>query len=802
MKAKGDFESVMKKTTVDITPSPKILQVLGEIELKPVQCVAELIDNSIDGFLSMERQGNPITLPVVNVAFGRESIKVKDNGPGMALEDLEMAVKAGWSNQDKFGSLGLYGIGFNIATARLGSITTIWTTRVGETQWYGLTIDLKKLAKSNSYSLNVQTRIKSDTAASGTEIEVSDLKVDWRDQFLNASWLRSNITEKLSRVYGTMLRDDNPQPIKFTLLVNGKKVTAWEHCAWPADWEVFRKVEGAVRPVQEFDQTFGFKYMSRSTGEIHDSPDEIEPDDLIEVPERVYGWIGIQRYADDKDFGFDILRNGRKIEVACKDIFDFEFPDGETVREYPVDDPSRRGRIVGEIHLDHGYVHYTKHRFEREHASWKQLLTVVRANEPLSHRNKLGLQDVNHSPLGKLFRVFRRLSPMLSGNLGFKDVLFIKEEKGGDKAKRMAQEWRKGSVEFRNDERWREELDKSDAPPKVDTSSDIPNGDEITPTDPGAPNASAPSIPGLDPNVNASPSSFPNPPVNTGANDSSIIGAVTDGQSAPTPASLNRQKLNDLNIHVAGIGVTGKSYDVETYEVSASGGADLEFPWRATATTRGIYEIEINSTHPAFKSTSLKPRDAVLAETAHIIASEELASVSSGTPVSYGEILVTLRSRFPASDSLEVNRLRMDIETARDQLSKRLASQMDEAEKESLLASLGEEDVEAVRLRQAMGPAETSTVEYLEVRHLSLLFGTTPETFFDAGCFNPAWTPPALSSNPKLLTAHRERLKRDIGRPFTEIGDFVFNNLDATHARSYLELVRACVNRVTEYMSE
>ena len=791
----------MNKTTVDITPNPKILQVLGEIELRPWQCVAELVDNSVDGFLGMERQGTPIASPEVSVAFGRESVVVKDNGPGMALDDLEMAVKAGWSNQEKVGSLGLYGIGFNIATARLGSITKIWTTQAGDSHWYGLTIDLKQLARNNSYTLKVETQTKSDPAASGTKIEVNDLKIDWRDKFINTSWVRSNVTEKLARVYGTMLRDSDPQPIKFTLLVNNKKVAPWEHCVWPADWEVFRKNENWVSPVQEFDQTLGIKYMSRATGEMHESPDDLEPDDVVEVPERVYGWIGIQRYADETDFGIDILRNGRKIEVACKDIFDFEFPDGTIFPEYPQDDPRSRGRIVGEVHLDHGYVHYTKHRFEREHASWKQLLTVVRANEPLTRREKAGLQDVNQSPLGTLFRVFRRNSPPSSSNLRFKDYLFIKEN---NVAKKMAQDWRKGVAAYRNEQKWREELDKSEAPPTPPTSGgDTPNDDSDALVSANGVNIPTPSIPGLDPNISAGSSSAPTP--NDSPNGTlpsgSPVGASSNVPSSPPP--ITRQRLSELDFHVPGIGVAGKSYDVETYQILATGGADLEFPWRATATTRGVYEIDINPKHTAFKSTSLKPRDAVLAQIAHIIASEESASASSGTPVSYGEILVSLRSRFPSTDSLEVNRLRMDIEDVRGRLVKCLAAQLDDAEKKSLLKRLSEQDVDAVCLRQAMGPSETSPIEYLEARHLASLFVDTPETFFEAKCFNPAWTPPALAGNAKLLASHRERLKRDVGRPLTEIGDFVSSNtLDAAHARTYLELVRACVNRVREYTDE
>ena len=37
--------------TVDITPSPRILRVLGEIPFQTWQCFAELMDNSIDALL-------------------------------------------------------------------------------------------------------------------------------------------------------------------------------------------------------------------------------------------------------------------------------------------------------------------------------------------------------------------------------------------------------------------------------------------------------------------------------------------------------------------------------------------------------------------------------------------------------------------------------------------------------------------------------------------------------------------------------------------------------------------------------
>ena len=37
---------------IDVTPNPRILQMLGEIDFSPWQCIAELVDNSLDAYFS------------------------------------------------------------------------------------------------------------------------------------------------------------------------------------------------------------------------------------------------------------------------------------------------------------------------------------------------------------------------------------------------------------------------------------------------------------------------------------------------------------------------------------------------------------------------------------------------------------------------------------------------------------------------------------------------------------------------------------------------------------------------------
>lgn len=541
----------MANNIVDITPHPAILAVLGEIEFKPWQCIAELMDNSIDSFLNAMRDGQPIDTPCIRIAFGRDTVVVKDNGPGMSLFELEMAVKAGWTTHDRFTNLGLYGVGFNIASARLGMVTTIWTTRAGDEQWYGLEIDLQKIARNVSYKLPVKTRSKSEHQNSGTEIEITGLKSDWSGLFTNSTWIRNQITKRLERVYSTMLRIENPQPIGFILYINDKRVSAWEHCVWPSDWDVYRKNEGLVRPIQEIDISFGTKYVSRSTGEVYEllDTDSIPSEDILKLTERVYGWVGIQRYADENDFGIDILRNGRKIEIGCKDLFRWEDGEGNTIMEYPIDDPRFRGRIVGELHLDHGYVHYTKHRFEREHISWKHLLRAARHDEPLIKRGDFGYEGPNTSPLGLLFRTFRRNSPYRSQT--YWDILFIKEN---DKAKDWANEFRKGIKEFRDNSFWKEEIEKQDRvdePEKVDggDSENVDNGENVTDdTQDGDFILDG----GLELGSDDDSSDM------TGEGNS-----ANDGKEQHLP-DKQRTPIDKLNLkNIAGLGASGKTYSLE-----------------------------------------------------------------------------------------------------------------------------------------------------------------------------------------------------------------------------------------------
>ena len=90
------------QTNVDITPTPRILRTLGDIPFDIWQCFAELTDNSLDAFKEALAKGLQIDGPRVDIFWSSETtpnsereIVIQDNGPGMGLDTLQKAAKAG-----------------------------------------------------------------------------------------------------------------------------------------------------------------------------------------------------------------------------------------------------------------------------------------------------------------------------------------------------------------------------------------------------------------------------------------------------------------------------------------------------------------------------------------------------------------------------------------------------------------------------------------------------------------------------------------------------------------------------------
>ncbi len=480
----------MALKTINLTPDPRILRMLGQIELKGWQCIAELVDNSIDAMLnsSNENKENEINVIIPTKAEIAKEVPlcIRDSGIGMNPEELENCLKAGYTSQNS-DNLGLFGMGFNIATARLGDVVEVWTATKDMHNEIGVRIDLMEMQKSRNFERELLTRKKS-FKISGTSIEISKFHPR-AEKLLN----RTHIQKELNRIYSKKLLND----YKISIKTNDIALKPFEFCVWSEDR--FVEYEGEkIQAVQHFSHEFDDRhYCSRCFIWIDEyehnlatesvCPNCSQSDMMQSRKINISGWVGIQRFNDLENYGINIIRNGRIIKKLDKSLFTWQdrnnVNNGEPIKDYPIDTIAQGGRIVGEIIADFITPTYTKDSFEETDRHWLDCVEIIRGKGPMQPKigEKLNFPK-NQSPLAKLFYGYRKAHPPGLRNL-------IPGNKTGQglytEAKRWADLFYAGDPEYQTDEKWYEAVLNAEFPEDDDDSSD-PTGDS-----PPTPNASS-----------------------------------------------------------------------------------------------------------------------------------------------------------------------------------------------------------------------------------------------------------------------------------------------------------------------
>lgn len=474
-------------STVDITPSPRVLRMLGQIDFAPWQCLAELIDNSIDAFIDQSASGAASASPRISVQLptdaemkaGTGVISVKDNASGMPVASLENAVKAGYSGNDPVEKMGLFGMGFNISTARMGRRTEVWTTRADDAEWTGLVIDFDELEKNQTFHAPLETRRKTSeelaAGTHGTEIRISRLEADRVRPLIWGAGKRST-KDRLGKVYGRVMTR-----LGIEIFYDGDIITPWRHCAWDAKRFVETKTFGNVPARIEIDKTLDPQRFCSTCWVWLLDVDEVcsscgHDHDVIERSRRLKGWIGVQRYFDKKHYGIDLIRNGRVIEELDKSFFTFTDENGDPVFEYPIDAIHWGGRIIGELEIDFVRVSHQKDSFDKLDPEWKKVVELVRGKSPLQPRiaERMGLAK-NDSPLSRLFTGYRK------GTAGLKDLVPGTADGSGLNTGLVmdyVDKFYEGDPDYQSDEKWYELVKQAEAGKRGESKgAEIAGGD-------------------------------------------------------------------------------------------------------------------------------------------------------------------------------------------------------------------------------------------------------------------------------------------------------------------------------------
>jgi len=463
----------------DFTPDPKVLLALTRTPMQPLDALCELIDNAIDSFAIAKLQGIVIDNPLIlidlptrkQLSSGAGVVRIRDNGPGMKAEDAEKAIKAGFSGNNPYDTLGLFGMGFNISTGKLGNTTTFMTARKDSGKYIRTVIDLNKINAAKSYSLEAQEIDKGDSVfpmdSQGTVIEVSnwwpvgDANNGFVDKLIQYGMPK--VRAEIGRRYATILREANVR-----IMINGEKCEPFEHCVWDEKRSVTKNGDSIPAKIY-IDKVLGSSKRCTKCTAIIPSDTSTCPacgnTGYRTIDEHVRGWIGIQRYDHATDYGIDLIRNGRAIRKAEKQAF-FEFVDdfGNVTKDYPND--SQYGRIIGEIHIDHVPVDFMKTDFQRSSAEWIRAMSYLRGDSSLQPKQPGA--DKNKSVVFRLYQGYRRVR-----NFGKGDMYMGIWDPASKKATRISREVEEEYLEkfrqklpgYYDDSEWWKLVESADQPP-------------------------------------------------------------------------------------------------------------------------------------------------------------------------------------------------------------------------------------------------------------------------------------------------------------------------------------------------
>ena len=463
----------------EIPPDPRVLKALTENPLQWIQALCELIDNSIDSFWAARAAGRAVDDPRIEVFIpgaaevsrGEGRFMVRDNGPGLDKEGLRNALRAGYAEKGRFDRLGLFGMGFNIATGKIGQRTVVTTARAQDGFASRAVLDLPELIARESFVVPYEEVPKPDGLEQGTIVEVSNWwpKGHSNEKFALkiAQQSQAAVVGNIGRRYSTVLRGMTNLG-RVSIAADGEQVVGYQHCVWDQSRFVERG-SNRVHARKDFDHVLASHRRCGHDGtvvteEARECP-SCHRTKFHTVEERVRGWVGIQRFDHTNRFGIDLIRNGRAILVSEKEAF-FSYPDelGSPSREYPVDDQT--GRIVGEVHLDHVQVDFLKKDFERASAEWERAMEYLRG-ESLRPK-KWADGSVNDSPVSVLHGAYKRIRRFGRGDMymGRWDAAKGKAVRiGRDVEDDLYQKFLAGDPGYLDDAEWWKYVEFADVPP-------------------------------------------------------------------------------------------------------------------------------------------------------------------------------------------------------------------------------------------------------------------------------------------------------------------------------------------------
>lgn len=215
--------------------------------------ICELVDNALDQW-GKTGKNNPLTVSV-DIELDQQSIRIEDNGGGVALEDLAVLVRpGGTTGSGSEEQIGIFGVGSKRSVVFLGQHIQI-ITRVPKGKTHLVEYDDAWLADQNWHLTYYEVQ---DIPAGTTVVEVSKLRTKIEQSDLEA------LREHLSATYALILQDG-----RFKLRLNDGDVEPllFDNWAFPPDYSP-RRFSGPIFAEQDRIQLNAIAGLVNEEGSI------------------------------------------------------------------------------------------------------------------------------------------------------------------------------------------------------------------------------------------------------------------------------------------------------------------------------------------------------------------------------------------------------------------------------------------------------------------------------------------------------------------------------------------------------
>jgi hypothetical protein len=698
----------------NLTPSPALLDLLGKIPFKGWQCAAELIDNSIDaiinnkGKLQDHQKVISVFIPTRKKIENNEAMIVEDWGIGMNEQQLENAVKAGFSSKSTQHNLGLFGMGFNVATSRIANSVEVWSSTEDMEEEIGVRIDLREMKRTGSFVRPKLTRPKRPDKKSGTRIEIFDYKPEAQNLLKP-----QDIIRELNRAYSERIFAN----YGIKIYVNSEVITPFKFCVWSKERKVRYKNEEipAIFEVDEHLQEEMFcencfswlgNYVDTSLN--IECPHCHETGHIVKKDIYISGWLGIQRYSDTDHYGVDISRNGRILSKLDKSLFHWDDDrakeDPRFHPEYPRDTTYAGGRIVGQIEANFIIPKYTKDDFERDDKNWRKVINFLRGEMPLQPdlASNFGYKLPNRSPIGQFFNAYRKINVP-----GSKTLVFARENGSADHItpRLWASKFYEGNPEYLDDKKWWEAVTRADLKETPSTFNPLnPLGQPTT-------SPSTPSVPG---------------------------GPV---KAPPTPEKYPGKKFIKKFLHLDIEKIIGeKPFDLTLIDYYPDNDVNIPIIFESQGSI-GKFNVYLNNNHPMFRDFADGYEDLLYME----VASIYYGLLTNKTEWTLTRIYYELKSKYAPETMLSVpNLVTKASSLIRDIHNKLVAGEGIQLTRKPNLDNDTTKAIEKkyLDLEQKVIPSmtgfllNTKFLKYLDLNYVFKFVEEFPEVIYDGKLFN------------------------------------------------------------------